>query len=80
MVVSRGCDVLTVEIEHVDIEALRKVTEKYAIPVQPSPDALKIIQVCTYLFVFVGSGVCFCRINTDRKCISNLMVCQLELH
>jgi len=45
LAVIRGCDVLTVEIEHVDVEALRKVSKKYGIPVQPSPDALEIIQV-----------------------------------
>lgn len=39
-----GLDVLTVEIEHVDVEALERVAQSAGAEVQPSPAALRIIQ------------------------------------
>lgn len=41
---ARGCDVVTVEIEHVNAEALEEVQSELGIDVQPSPETLKIIQ------------------------------------
>lgn len=39
------CDVLTVEIEHVDAEALKKVQKKFPnIAIYPLPDTIKLIQ------------------------------------
>ena len=37
-------DVLTVEIEHIDAEAMENATEKFGIDVQPTPRTLRIIQ------------------------------------
>ena len=53
----RSCDVLTVEIEHVDVDALRDVSREIGIPVQPSPDTIEIIQACPF---FTLSDILFC--------------------
>nr|P50504.1 RecName: Full=Phosphoribosylaminoimidazole carboxylase; AltName: Full=AIR carboxylase; Short=AIRC [Schwanniomyces occidentalis]AAA96380.1 phosphoribosylaminoimidazole carboxylase [Schwanniomyces occidentalis] len=38
------CDILTVEIEHVDVEALKYVKEKFGVEIYPLPDTIKLIQ------------------------------------
>jgi phosphoribosylaminoimidazole carboxylase len=37
-------DVLTIEIEHVDVGALERVQKDLSVSVHPSPDAIRIIQ------------------------------------
>ncbi|KAG7903684.1 hypothetical protein KL907_003711 [Ogataea polymorpha] len=38
------CDVLTVEIEHVDVEALKKVQEQTSVKIYPSPETIALIK------------------------------------
>jgi phosphoribosylaminoimidazole carboxylase (NCAIR synthetase) len=40
----RHIDVLTVEIEHVDVDAIEAVQEKFGVEVQPSPWTLRTLQ------------------------------------
>lgn len=41
----RECDILTVEIEHVNASSLQEVSQELGIPVHPSPSTLATIQV-----------------------------------
>lgn len=41
---AKKCDVLTVEIEHVDTEALKSVSKSLGIPIYPLPETIKLIQ------------------------------------
>lgn len=41
---AKKCDVLTVEIEHVDVEALKSVSKSLSIPIYPLPETIKLIQ------------------------------------
>lgn len=41
---AKKCDVLTVEIEHVDVEALNSVSKSLGIPIYPLPETIKLIQ------------------------------------
>ncbi|TPX39962.1 phosphoribosylaminoimidazole carboxylase [Synchytrium endobioticum] len=41
---AQSCDILTVEIEHVDCDALDAVIAKIGMPVQPTPKTIRIIQ------------------------------------
>lgn len=41
---AKKCDVLTVEIEHVDVEALKTVSSQLNIPIYPLPETIKLIQ------------------------------------
>lgn len=41
---AKKCDVLTVEIEHVDVEALKSVSKSLGIPIYPLPETIKLIQ------------------------------------
>lgn len=41
---AKKCDVLTVEIEHVDVEALKTVSAQLNIPIYPLPETIKLIQ------------------------------------
>lgn len=41
---AKGCDVLTVEIEHVDVDALEAAAEQSGVDVQPTPTTIRIIQ------------------------------------
>ncbi|QFZ28929.1 putative phosphoribosyl-aminoimidazole carboxylase [Clavispora lusitaniae] len=41
---AKKCDVLTVEIEHVDVEALRSVSKSLNIPIYPLPETIRLIQ------------------------------------
>lgn len=41
---AKKCDVLTVEIEHVDVEALKSVSKSLNIPIYPLPETIKLIQ------------------------------------
>ncbi|KAG7716791.1 hypothetical protein KL949_003290 [Ogataea haglerorum] len=38
------CDVLTVEIEHVDVDALKKVQEQTSVRIYPSPETIALIK------------------------------------
>jgi phosphoribosylaminoimidazole carboxylase len=42
---ARGVDVLTVEIEHVDADALAAVQRELGVDVEPTPGTLRLIQV-----------------------------------
>ena len=42
------CGVLTVEIEHVDVETLEKL-EQQGVDCQPKASTIRIIQVCLFL-------------------------------
>jgi phosphoribosylaminoimidazole carboxylase (NCAIR synthetase) len=42
-------DVITIEIEHVNVAPLEEL-EKAGRIVQPTPATIRIIQVCTYVF------------------------------
>lgn len=42
------CGVLTVEIEHVDVETLEKL-ELQGVDCQPKPSTIRIIQVCLFI-------------------------------
>ena len=53
---ARGCDVVTVEIEHVNAEALEEVQSVLGINVQPSPETLKIIQVGEGWWLYCNSN------------------------
>ncbi|TPX59309.1 phosphoribosylaminoimidazole carboxylase [Spizellomyces sp. 'palustris'] len=44
LALAQKVDVLTVEIEHVDCDALDKAAKEYNIPVHPSPETIRIIQ------------------------------------
>jgi phosphoribosylaminoimidazole carboxylase len=39
-----GCDVLTVEIEHIDADALEAVGKRSGVDVEPTPATVRIIQ------------------------------------
>ena len=39
-------DVLTVEIEHVDVDALESAASQFKVDVEPTPHTLRLIQVC----------------------------------
>lgn len=41
---ARKCDVLTVEIEHVDVDALKSVSSSLGIPIYPLPETIRLIQ------------------------------------
>lgn len=41
---AKKCDVLTVEIEHVDVEALQIVSKSLNIPIFPLPETIRLIQ------------------------------------
>lgn len=41
---AKKCDVLTVEIEHVDVEALKTVSKSLNIPIFPLPETIRLIQ------------------------------------
>ncbi|PSC69680.1 phosphoribosylaminoimidazole chloroplastic [Micractinium conductrix] len=41
---AQGCDVLTVEIEHIDADAMQTVADGSGVEVQPTPQTLRIIQ------------------------------------
>lgn len=41
---AKKCDVLTVEIEHVDVDALNIVSKDLHIPIYPLPETIKLIQ------------------------------------
>lgn len=40
-----GCDVLTVEIEHIDADAMEEAARSSAVDVEPTPTTLRTIQV-----------------------------------
>ena len=42
-------DVLTVEIEHVDVDALESAAAQFNLDVEPTPHTLRLIQVCLTL-------------------------------
>ncbi|CUM46925.1 unnamed protein product [Debaryomyces tyrocola] len=44
MELARKCDILTVEIEHVDAHALQEAKNKYGIEIYPLPETIKMIQ------------------------------------
>mmetsp|Transcript_2503 Transcript_2503/g.2916 ORF Transcript_2503/g.2916 Transcript_2503/m.2916 type:complete len:560 (-) Transcript_2503:84-1763(-) len=44
MELARKCDILTVEIEHVDANALQEAKNKYGIEIYPLPETIKMIQ------------------------------------
>ncbi|EFN54406.1 hypothetical protein CHLNCDRAFT_24868 [Chlorella variabilis] len=41
---AEGCDVLTVEIEHIDADAMQAVAEQSGVEVEPTPQTLRTIQ------------------------------------
>lgn len=41
---AKKCDLLTIEIEHVNVNFLKEVSEKYNIPVYPSCETIRLIQ------------------------------------
>lgn len=41
---ARGCDVLTFEIEHVDVDAVEAVARETGVDVQPTPKTIRVIQ------------------------------------
>lgn len=41
---AKKCDVLTVEIEHVDVQALKDVSKNLEIPIYPLPETIELIQ------------------------------------
>lgn len=41
---AKKCDVLTIEIEHVDVDALNKVSSSLNIPIYPLPETIRLIQ------------------------------------
>lgn len=41
---AKKCDLLTIEIEHVDVDALRAVQKSLGIPIYPVPDTIGLIQ------------------------------------
>lgn len=41
---AKKCDLLTIEIEHVDVEALKAVSKSSNIPIYPLPETIKLIQ------------------------------------
>lgn len=41
---AKKCDILTVEIEHVDVDALNIVSKDLGIPIYPLPETIKLIQ------------------------------------
>lgn len=41
---AKKCDLLTVEIEHVDVEALNAVSKSLNIPIYPLPETIRLIQ------------------------------------
>ena len=40
-------DVLTVEIEHVDVDALESAAQQFKLDVEPTPHTLRLIQAFT---------------------------------
>eukprot|EP00878_Enallax_costatus_P028031 GHUV01030232.1.p1 GENE.GHUV01030232.1~~GHUV01030232.1.p1 ORF type:complete len:190 (+),score=64.10 GHUV01030232.1:191-760(+) len=42
-----GCDVLTVEIEHIDADAMEEAARSSGVDVEPTPSTLRTIQVCS---------------------------------
>ena len=42
---ARGVDLLTVEIEHIDADALVAVQQELGVDVEPTPGTLRLIQV-----------------------------------
>lgn len=44
MELARKCDILTVEIEHVDAHALQEAKNKYGVEIYPLPETIKMIQ------------------------------------
>ncbi|CUM46669.1 phosphoribosylaminoimidazole carboxylase [Debaryomyces fabryi] len=44
MELARKCDILTVEIEHVDANALQEAKNKYGVEIYPLPETIKMIQ------------------------------------
>jgi phosphoribosylaminoimidazole carboxylase len=45
-----GCDVLTVEIEHINADAMEAAGKACGVDVEPTPSTLRIIQVRRYQF------------------------------
>ncbi|KAK8443443.1 phosphoribosylaminoimidazole carboxylase ade2 [Candidozyma auris] len=41
---AKKCDLLTIEIEHVDVEALKTVEKTYNVPIYPFPETIRLIQ------------------------------------
>jgi phosphoribosylaminoimidazole carboxylase (NCAIR synthetase) len=41
-----GCDVITVEIEHIDADAMEAAGKASGVDVEPTPFTLRTIQVC----------------------------------
>ncbi|KAL4429623.1 hypothetical protein ABPG77_008672 [Micractinium sp. CCAP 211/92] len=41
---AQGCDVLTVEIEHIDADAMQEVAQQSGLEVQPTPQTMRVIQ------------------------------------
>lgn len=55
----RSCNLLTVEIEHVDADALEAVVNDLGVDVQPSPRTLRIIQVISdVIYACITSNNC----------------------
>lgn len=50
--VFRECDVLTVEIEHVDVTSLTDIHNRIGKPVHPAPSTLAIIQVDVWVALY----------------------------
>lgn len=41
---AKKCDLLTIEIEHVDVDALKSVEKKLGVPIYPFPETIRLIQ------------------------------------
>ena len=53
MFLADRCDVLTVEIEHVDVETM-EMLEQLGVDCQPKVSTIRIIQVCFFFFFLIG--------------------------
>lgn len=55
--VSGGVDVLTVEIEHIDADALEEAARTSGISIQPTPATIRVSEARSWIFLpTVGSG------------------------
>ena len=59
------CDVLTVEIEHVDV-ATMEMLEQQGVDCQPKASTIRIIQVCFSLTLPIGYWLLSCKIWENK--------------
>lgn len=73
-----GLDILTVEIEHIDAEALDEVASH--LTVEPEPATLRIIQVDAYLTCLQAHACCLSRFSAIGPALDNCLssVCSAD--